>query len=184
MNTTHSVIAIYNTHAQAEDAIRELNRSGFKMKQLSIIGKEYHTEEHPVGFYTHGDRIKAWGGTGAFWGALWGLLFGAAFFWVPGIGLLGAAGPFVQVLVGALEGAAVIGGISVMGAALANLGVPQDAVVKYETLLRANKYLLIAHGSAEEVEMARGIVGRTGASDTASYAGADQAAHSSEPVVG
>jgi hypothetical protein len=103
----------HHEHKQAEDAVRELHRAGFKMKQLSIVGKGYRSEEYPIGFYTLGDRMKTWGSVGVFWGALWGMLFGAAFFWVPGVGLLGAAGPFVHVLVGALEGAAVGRGVSV-----------------------------------------------------------------------
>jgi uncharacterized membrane protein len=161
MDNPSAVIATYDSHDQAEDAIRELDRSGFEMKQLSIVGKGYRSEEHPVGFYTVADRVKTWGGVGAFWGALWGMLFGPAFFWVPGIGLLGVAGPFVHILLSALEGAAVVGGISVLGAALANIGVPRDAIVKYERSVRADRYLLIAHGSQEQVEQARAIIQRT-----------------------
>ena len=164
-----AVIATFDNHVQAEDAVRELHRSGFKMKQLSIVGKGYRSEEHPVGFYTLGDRMKTWGGVGAFWGGLWGMLLGAAFFWLPGIGLLGAAGPFVHVLVGAIEGAAVVGGLSVLGAALASIGVPNDSIVKYERSVCADKYLLIAHGSKEEVEEAHAIIERTGAIDMATF---------------
>lgn len=184
MNHTTGIIATYDTHVQAEDAVRELHRAGFRMKQLSIVGKGYRSEEYPIGFYTLGDRMKTWGGVGAFWGALWGMLFGAAFFWLPGIGLLGAAGPFVHVLAGAIEGAAVVGGVSVLGAALASIGVPKEAVVKYERSVRADKYLLIAHGSAEEVKEAREIIERTGATDTASFQSTDQEAHSDETVAG
>jgi hypothetical protein len=170
MSDTIAVIATYDTHQQAETAIRELNRSGFAMKHLSIVGKGYHSEEHPVGFYTLGDRMKSWGGIGVFWGALWGMLLGAALFWVPGIGPLGVAGPFVHILAGAAEGAAVVGGVSVLGAALVSIGVPKDSVIKYERSLRADKYLLIANGGAEEVEQAQQIIARTEAVETAVYA--------------
>ncbi len=161
MDSPAAVIATYDSHDQAEDAIRELDRSGFEMKQLSIVGKGYRSGEHPVGFYTVGDRMKTWGGVGAFWGALWGILFGPAFFWVPEIGLMGVAGPFIHVLLNALGGAAVAGGLSALGAALANIGVPRDAIVKYERSVRAARYLLIAHGSQEQVERARAIIERT-----------------------
>ena len=67
------------------------------MQKLSIVGKDYQTEEEVVGYYTTGDRMKAWGKTGAFWGGLWGLLFGSAFFLIPGIGPLLAAGPLEHV---------------------------------------------------------------------------------------
>jgi hypothetical protein len=160
MTKENAVIAVYETHTQAEDTIRELERSGFDMKKLSILGRGYHSEEHPVGFYTTGDRMKSWGGVGAFWGGLWGLLFGAAFFWIPGIGPIAAAGPIVHLLVGAFEGAALVGGLSALGAALASLGVPKKSILKYETELRADKYLVIAHGTEKEVELARGIMNR------------------------
>jgi hypothetical protein len=173
MEKTSGFIATYETHQQAEEAIRALNRAGFNMKQLSIVGKGYHSEEQPVGFYTLGDRMKTWGGVGAFWGALWGLLFGSAFFLVPGIGLLGAAGPFVHVLAGAVEGAALVGGLSVVGAALANIGVPRDAIIKYERSIGAARYLLIAHGTHEEIELARGIVESSGAVEVDPFEPAD-----------
>ena len=78
-----AVIATYDTHEKAEEAVRELERSGFDMQKLSIVGKDYQTEEDVVGYYTTNDRMMTWGKTGAFWGGLWGLLFGSAFFSFP-----------------------------------------------------------------------------------------------------
>ena len=60
-----SSLYVFNTHSEADEAIRSLSKSGFDVKKLSLIGKGYHSTEHPIGFYTAGDRIKAWGGTGA-----------------------------------------------------------------------------------------------------------------------
>ena len=86
MESNNSLVAVFETHTQAEKAVKELQTSGFDMKKLSIVGKDYHTEEHVVGYYSTGDRMKYWGKLGAFWGGLWGFLFGTAFFFVPGIG--------------------------------------------------------------------------------------------------
>lgn len=166
MTNDNAILAVFDTHSKAEAAIKDLQRSGFDMKKLSIVGKGYHSEEHPVGFYTLGDRVKYWGGSGAVWGGLWGMLFGAAFFWVPGIGPLAVAGPFVPVLVGALEGAAVVGGLSALGAALASLGMHKDAIVRYESEIKADKFVLIAHGDAQEVEKAREILEQMTATST------------------
>ena len=48
MQKTNSVVAVYGTHPQAEEALRAFKSSGFDMKKLSIVGKDYHTEErHP-----------------------------------------------------------------------------------------------------------------------------------------
>jgi heat induced stress protein YflT len=82
-------VAIYNTHDEAEQAVKTLAQAGFNMRKLSIVGKDYHTEEHVVGYYNTGDRMKAWGKDRGLLGGLWGLLFGAAFFFIPGIGPAG-----------------------------------------------------------------------------------------------
>ena len=167
MSNTNSVVAIYESHEQAENAIRELQRDGFDMQKLSIVGKDYHTEEHVVGYYTAGDRMAYWGKLGAFWGGFWGLLFGSAFFWVPGVGQLLVAGPLVGWIVGALEGAVVTGGLSALGAGLYSIGIPKNSVVQYETEVKNGKLLLVAHGTADEVERARNILGQTQAKTTA-----------------
>jgi hypothetical protein len=161
MIKNESVVAIMPTHSEAEDAIKELQRAGFNMKNLSIVGKEYHTDDHVVGYYNAGDRMKYWGGSGAFWGGFWGLLFGSAFFWVPGIGPLLMAGPIVASVVAALEGAVAIGGLSALGAGLYSLGIPKDTILKYETAIKSNKFLVIAHGTADELDKAKRVM-RTG----------------------
>jgi hypothetical protein len=131
------------------------------MKKLSIVGRDYHTDEHVVGYYNVGDRMKYWGKMGAFWGGLWGMLFGSAFFLIPGIGPLVIAGPLVTWIVGALEGAVVVGGLSALGAGLYSLGIPKDSILQYETALKTNKFLLIAHGSVDEITHAKEILNRT-----------------------
>jgi hypothetical protein len=131
------------------------------MKKLSIVGKDYHTEEQVVGYYNTGDRMKYWGKLGAFWGGLWGMLFGAAFFAIPGIGPVLVAGPLVAWIVGALEGAAVVGGLGAIGAGLYSIGIPKDSVVKYETAIKSDKFLVLAHGTADEVAKAKDIMQTT-----------------------
>ncbi|MCT7377862.1 hypothetical protein [Chelativorans salis] len=158
-----AIIAVFESHEKAEEIIKDLQRSGFDMKKLSIVGKGYHSEEQPVGFYTTGERVKFWGGTGLLWGGLWGMLVSAAFFWVPGIGPLAVGGPLVSILVGALEGAVVVGGFSAMGAALYSLGVSKESIIQYEMALKADKFLVIAHGDANEIERARSIMERLNA---------------------
>jgi uncharacterized membrane protein len=170
MSEKNSVVAIFESHNQAEDAVRELQKSGFDMKKLSIVGKDYHTDEHVVGYYNTGDRMMYWGKLGVFWGGLWGMLFGSALFIVPGVGPLLVAGPLVAWIVGALEGAAVMGGISVLGAALVSIGVPENSVVQYEGKVKAGKFLLILHGMPQEVERAKDCLDNTEATETTVHA--------------
>jgi hypothetical protein len=171
MAENSAVVAIYNSHPEAEACIKELQRSGFDMKKLSIVGKNYHSEEHVVGYYNSGDRMKVWGKLGAFWGGFWGLLFGSAFFMIPGIGPLVVFGPLVGWIVGGLEGAVVVGGLSALGAGLYSIGIPKDSIMQYETALKSDKFLIIAHGTANEVAKAKSILETTGAAQVAAHPG-------------
>jgi len=154
----NSVVAVYASHPAAEAAVKELQKSGFDMTKLSIVGRDYHTDEHVVGYYNAGPRMKAWGKTGAFWGGVWGFLMGSAFFWIPGLGPLLVAGPLVSWIIGALEGAVVVGGLSAIGAGLFSLGIPKDSILQYETALKAGKFVLIAHGAFNDTTRAREIL--------------------------
>ncbi len=61
-------------------------------------------------------------------------------------------------IVGALEGAVVVGGLSALGAGLYSMGIPKDSVIQYETDLKTDKFLLLVHGTSNEVEKARSII--------------------------
>jgi hypothetical protein len=156
--SSNASVFICNTHKEAEDAIQSLKKFGFDVKKLSLIGKGYHSEEHPVGFYTTGDKIATWGGNGAFWGGIWGVLMAPAVFFLPPLGVVAMAGPIVSVLVSAMEGAILAGGLSAIGAALSRVGVPKDQIIKYETALKVNKYVLMVHGSEDDVAKAKSIL--------------------------
>jgi hypothetical protein len=162
-----AVIGVFGTHGEAERAVKALEAGGFPMRRLSIVGKGYQTEEKPTGFYTTGDRVKTWGGVGLLWGGLWGLLVGAGFFWIPGIGLIAAGGPFLHLLATAAGSAVVVGGASALGAALVSLGLPKSDVIKYERYVKSDRYLIIAHGTAEEVTRAAELMRQERAAETA-----------------
>jgi hypothetical protein len=156
--STSKVIGVFDNHWAAEEAVRRLQRGGFDMRQLSIVGKGYHTNEQVIGFYTRGERLKTWGGIGAFWGGMWGLLVGAAFIWVPGVGPLAVAGPLAQVLFSTLQGAAIVGGAGLIAGALSSIGVPNDEALKYQTDVAADRFLLVSHGNVEQVSHARELL--------------------------
>src|ERR1700691_2327680 len=158
MTDPNAVIAVYDNHSAAEEAVKELQKSGFDMKKLWVVGRDYHTDEQVVGYCNAGDRMKYWGKWGAFWGGFWGLLFGAAFFWVPAIGPVLIGGPFAAWIVDALEDAVVVGGLSAIGAGLYSIGIPKDSIVTYESALKAGQYVVVAHGTSAEAAKARNIL--------------------------
>jgi hypothetical protein len=161
MSESNAVVAIFKSNAEAETVVTELHRAGLDMKKISIVGRDYHTNENIVGYYNAGDRMKFWGKMGSLWGGFLGLLVGSGFFLIPGVGPLLVAGPLVGMLVGALEGGLVVGGLSALGAGLYSLGIQRDSIAKYETALVNGKFVVIAQGSTRETFHAREIINRT-----------------------
>ena len=41
------------------------------------------------------------------------------------------------------------------------MGIPKEQSIKYEAALKADKYLLVVHGTAEEMERARALLAET-----------------------
>lgn len=155
MNITNSSIAVFGDHAAAETAIKKLSAAGFDIKQLSVLGKGYHTEEKVVGFYNLGERMKFWGIRGAFWGGLWGLFFGGLFVTLPFMGPVVVLGYLAATAVSGLEGAVALGGLGMLAAALCNIGVPRDSAIAYETSVKEDGFLVMVHGTEEEAERAK-----------------------------
>jgi hypothetical protein len=159
MEKVDTVVAVFANHDAAEVAVKKLAASGIEMKNLSLVGKGYHTEEKVVGFYNMGDRVKFWGKRGAFWGGFWGLFLGGLFMTVPVIGHVVVLGYLAAVAISGIENAVVLGGLSALGAALYSIGIPKDSVLQYESDLTADDYLVMAHGTAEEMARAKAILG-------------------------
>lgn len=159
MEKTDTVIAVFADHRAAESAVKKLSAEGFDMKNLSVVGKGYHSDEKVVGFYNAGDRIKFWGARGAFWGGLWGLFFGGLFMTIPVVGHVVVLGYLATMAFSAIESAIMVGGASALGAALYSIGVPKDSVIQYEAALKADNFLVMAHGTADEMARAKAILG-------------------------
>ncbi len=182
MEQSDAVVAVFADHQAAEAAVKRLASAGFDIKNLSVVGKGYHSEEKVVGFYNMGDRIKFWGGRGAFWGGLWGLFFGGLFLTVPVVGHVVVLGYLAAVAIGAVENAVVVGGLSALGAALYSIGVPRDSVVEYEAAVKADGFLVMAHGPAADMARAKDILGATAPSSLGLHAGAQAVEPAGKPV--
>ncbi len=163
MENTDTVIAVFHDHPAAETAIKKLTAAGFDMKHLSVVGKGYHTDEKVVGFYNTGDRIKFWGTRGAFWGGFWGLFLGGLFMAIPVVGHVVVLGYLASLVAAGIENAVLVGGLSAIGAALYSIGVPKDSVIQYETALKTDSFLVMAHGPAAEIARAKTILGAVNA---------------------
>jgi len=156
----NAVVAIYKSRAEVEAGVKELQLSGFDMKKLSIAGRDHYTNEHVVTSHNAVDRMKHWGKMGIFWGGIGGLLFGSGLFLVPGMDPLFVGGPLVGGIVGALEGAVIVGALCALGEGLCSISIPRNNVPRHETALTSGKFEVIAHSNIEEPTRAQDIFGR------------------------
>ena len=147
-----AVVAVYGTEIDLTAAVKHLEHEGFDMSHISVLGKGISEERHVVGFETPGKHTARW----AKWGGLWGWIFGA-FIVVPGIGHIAIGGYLLYLLAAAGLGAA--GGA--LGGALSAVGIPKDGIPQYEADLKADRFLVIAHGTPDEVETARRLLAAT-----------------------
>ncbi len=182
MQNTDSVIAVFPHHREAEEAVKKLTAAGFEMKNLSVVGKGYHTEEKVVGFYNTGDRIKFWGSRGAFWGGFWGLFFGGLFLTVPIAGHVVVLGYLAAMVASGIENAVVVGGLSAIGAALYGIGIPKDSVVQYEAEIKADGFLVMARGAPAEMLRAKEIIRAANPSRNDLYSGLKEADAADKPI--
>ena len=176
MENVDTAVAVFADHQAAEAAVKKLAQAGFEMKNLSIVGQGYHTDEKVVGFFNAGDRIKFWGTRGAYWGGLWGLLLGGVFLMTPLGGSVVVLGYLGTIVIAGLENAIIVGGLTALGAALYSIGIPKDSVLEYEAALKADNFLVMAHGTAEEVARAKSILSTSNPSSLDLHSGAKEVA--------
>ena len=99
MNEHHErlmlVVGMYTNQARAQQLVEKLIQEDFPMDRISLLSRVGGAGDDMLGVTYHdtGERMKAWGKHGAFWGAVWGLLASASgMFVLPGLGPLLVAG--------------------------------------------------------------------------------------------
>jgi hypothetical protein len=156
-----AVIGVFDDIDAAQSAVERLAAAGFPVDRISIVGKDLQSETRLNGFVTTGDIAGPSAATGAWVGGLFGLLAGSAFLFVPGAGPLVVLGPLAAAAVGAGQGALIGGAV---GAVLGHF-VARKHLPKYEQLVRAGSYLLIVHGTEDDVTRAQKILTEAGSAD-------------------
>ncbi len=148
----NAAIGIYEDHDAAVEAISKLHDKGYPVAQLTIMGlTETEVIENELRVMQKSPIKVAGLGTGVALGTTVGLLTGVGLFAIPGLGILFGAGALVGAIAG-FDFGLIGGGIA---SVLASVGVKDEIAEKYETLLKAGKYLVIANGSKDEVENAK-----------------------------
>ena len=156
-----AVIAVFSDIEATERAVRRLAAEGFPLDRVSVIGKNLQSEVRVNGVVTAGDIAGPSAATGAWVGGLFGELSGLALLFIPGSGPLVILGPLAAGAVGAAEGA-LIGGM--VGAVLGHF-VAKQHLPKCERLVGAGSYLVVVHGTEDDVSRARQLLWDSGSTD-------------------
>lgn len=161
MSGQNASIGIYASQTEVEAIIRKLQRCGFDLNKLSILARDRRDEGRTAGYYLRDGRMKYWGSRSAFWDRIWGLLPQWAFLDIPDLGPVLVAGPLAGWVLAALENEAVFPRLNAVEAALYSIGLPPAAMRECEAGLKSGKFVMLAHGTSEEVIKARNVLGNT-----------------------
>lgn len=160
-NITKTVVGIFNSVPDAENAVSELERIGIPRGDISLVANK-----HATGY--KGDTsdktsdVVADAGIGAAIGGVGGLLLSAAgALTIPVIGPILAAGPIAAALAGAGVGAAAGGLIG----ALTESGIPEDEAKYYAEGVRRGDVLVTVKSDSVNANRAQEILDQNGAID-------------------
>jgi hypothetical protein len=162
-----AVFGIYPTYESLEGAVDALRSFGFRNTDVSFLMAVN------VGSKDLGHRKASKAPEGVVAGASSGVVLGGALGWligvgaltIPGFGPLIAAGPVVA----ALAGAGALGTAAGILGGLIGIGIPEYEARRYEGRVRDGGNLLSVHcDNSEWTELAKEILGRTGARDISS----------------
>jgi hypothetical protein len=154
------VVGVFSKQARAQQLVEKLIHEDYPMDRISLLSRAGGSGDDMLGVTYHdtGDRMRAWGKHGVFWGAVWGLLASASgMFVLPGLGAVLVAGPIVEALGAAIAGAAVAGGtmagaaaVSHLASALHRIGIPETELEQIESAIEAGHCVVILHCAPEE----------------------------------
>lgn len=162
-----TVVAVFDSHAHAESAARQIKDQGLRTDDISIIAKQ--GEDNTGGLTAtmgtnagpRNDNISDGVVTGGILGGLAGLLIGAGSMVVPGLGIVAAAGPITGLLSGAVTGG-IVGG-------LVDLGIPEKRSKQYESDIRAGKILFSMKTDEDKVDRIASVLRSNGAQSVDAY---------------
>lgn len=159
------LVAVYSDEQRTEAVVRRLIDAGFQMDLISVLGQLHAVGDDTLGIYhlNVGERMKAWGKQGAFWGGLWGMLAGSAgLFLIPGVGAVAAAGYIVEAIIGgAVVGAGAMGGaaaLSQLAVAYHRAGIPEEKIEALHKAVEDGKYILMLRGAESELDQWQDIL--------------------------
>ncbi|TCK17757.1 hypothetical protein DFR30_0999 [Thiogranum longum] len=170
MSDINSCVAVYDLQQQLEDSIAALQRNGYDLKKVSVIGKGGYSEQHHFALILSRGMPRFHGEQADFWNRVHALLGSAGFFWAPGFGPFTVAGAIVTVLTGKPDRKLIGGKLHRLGMGLYAVGLSGDSALHYESVVDQGRLILIVQGPRDEVERASETIARTESTEMAVHA--------------
>ncbi|HEV7286799.1 general stress protein [Kaistia defluvii] len=152
---TTTVSGLFDTHADATAAVRDLQALGIARDDISVVASNVDGD---VDASDVAVDASAGAGIGAAFGGLGGLLAGLGIVAIPGVGPVVAAGWLIATAAGAAAGAVVGGAAGGIVGALTESGVPERDAHVYAEGVRRGGTLVTARVADEKAELARGVL--------------------------
>jgi hypothetical protein len=146
-----TVVAVFHSHAEAQQAVNDLKSAGFTEEQIGIAAQDRdgsYSEQMEDNMAGEGATVGAIGGLGA--GALWGL--GIVTGILPAIGPV-IAGGALAAFVASAAGTAAAGGLI---GALIGFGIPKEEAEYYESEFNSGRTVVtVKAGEGRYAEASR-----------------------------
>jgi hypothetical protein len=152
-----TVVGVFADHQQADRAVEELHRKGFRNDQIGVAALD---PDNAYATNNKGAKAGLGAATGAAAGAgvgglvALGILAGV----IPGIGPAVAGGTLAMVLANAAGGAAIAG----LAGALIGLGIPDDDAKHYENEFKAGRTVVTIQNVGPRYDEAWAVLHRFG----------------------
>jgi hypothetical protein len=153
-----ALVAMFDDFQAMECAVRKIVHFNFDIKNISALGRGFHTEDDVVRSAITVDRYHPWKEHEENWGALWSLLFGGICINVPTWGPTIVVGQLAIIVATFADEAAPSDGVSCLGKTLQALGIHRDAVMLYENVLQKYGFLIVLHGTESDLARMRGVL--------------------------
>jgi hypothetical protein len=165
---TRTVTRLFDTYADAELAIQELERAGVPHAEISIIANNSNRlhDQRVAGddrsFAATDNKAADGAGKGAsaggVIGGVGGLLAGLGMLAIPGIGPVVAAGWLASTAVGAVAGAAVGGAAGGLIGAMTKAGVPEEDAHVYAEGVRRGGTLVSVRSPDDQADRVEALL--------------------------
>jgi hypothetical protein len=158
MDGNAAIVSVFNRYRDADAAVKTLTGAGFPIRDIGIIGDEYHTEFAAADAFNGNGRVESWGVRGAVAGALGALMLDALIMSTTTSGGAPVYAYLVAVGVYVIEGAVALGCLGMMAAAICNFAERRSGAVHYDRRTVADGFLVILRATGEQTVRAKRIL--------------------------